>query len=202
MKLYSSKEDKIIKKDGCWIGHIDDYYNKYFDFLRIDPMIIPLDDEVADIVDKCNNIDWNIFKSINIITNYSIDYIIMNNLKSIEDIKSLCDDNQKRELDKFIELINITNNVVYEFNDLNQQRRVLLFNDCDLKPFEGQKDIDIYSEKLKEVNEFNEKSQKEMNEFLLNKNAFIDYFSYNISRRNMFQSIGYHVSKLKQEGKF
>ena len=30
-------------------------------------------------------------------------------------------------------------------------------------------------------------------------NALVDYFSYNISRRNMFQSIGSHINTLRQE---
>ena len=204
IRLYSFKEEFVIKQDGCWTGHIDDYYNKYFDFLRMDPMIIPLTSEVADIVDKCNDIDWNIYNSIQKECNTYLQSIVRNNIESpltVEEIRSICSEAQIKEFDKLLDLINLTYNTCYEFNDVTGQRRTLDILKCELKQFEGQKDIDIYFEKLKEVNEFNEKAQKEMNEFLLSKDAFTDYFNYHTSRTDMFREISNTVHKLQKEGK-
>lgn len=205
MKLYTYKPDFIVQEYEYWTGHIDSYFNKRFILKNIKPLIVPVDEKIADIIDQANDIDFIVLNKIG--NKILWQYINKNTWKEEcynskytkeerNDLESkLLVDYSLKEFNKLTNLLQKTYNTLYEFIDEANQRSFVDIMNCQFKKFENN-DIQIYNKLASEAESYNIFTNSQIYEYLFSINAYEDYIKYHKGEDLKFRLIGNSVNKI------
>lgn len=187
MRLYTPKPDKIIRQHILSCGKIGDSYYKVFEFSRIHPLILCVDDSVAEIIDKCNSEFITTYNSIKGINKRELQYRLCRGEVIDElNIYQNLTENQIESVKYLSKLLKETKNILYEFSDSFAERWVTPILDCEFKPFEGQIDSDIWLAKKKESDEINLTEERNRINHLIEFGAFKENYQSLIKQQESF----------------
>lgn len=203
-KIYTYKHDRIVSDYEFWTGHVDSYFNKCFIFKQIKPLIISVEDNISLIIDKCNDINVNIFKTLSRSEHLQSEFIkhcpFSDSVVDDNKLKEFLSESQVEAVHHVLDLIKLTKSTLYEFIDVYGKRNVLDVFNCQFKLFEEKVDVDNYLVKKKMVESFNLAVEKNMYDYLISLNAMEDFTSYHSSRSNMLKHISQTINNLNING--
>lgn len=189
MKLYTYKSEFIVQEYEYWTGHIDSYFNKRFVLKNVKPLIVPVIDNISEIIDQANDINFIILDSID-------KKIFYEEKKFLREKLNLISSEQKIEFEKLVTLISKTHNTLFEFIDEINCRHFINIMNCQFKKFEKDIDISIYNNLASEAESYNIFVNSQIYEYIISINAYEDYINYHKNEQLKFKLIGDKISEI------